>query len=214
VKPLGKQLKSVTCFAGATIMGDGRVALILDVMGLAQQSRVVTEIAERNSHIDSAAEARKQQDKKQTLLLFSAGQGTRMAIPLSMVARLEEFPRSSIEFSGGRPVVRYRGQILPLIEVSRYIPTADEQAVVEQDETAAIQVVVYTENGKSVGLMVGKIDDIVSEVITEKRHAYGNGILGSIVVQNQVTDLLDVHSVIRAFDPSFNPGKGNPSAAA
>jgi two-component system chemotaxis sensor kinase CheA len=214
VKPLGKQLKSVTCFAGATIMGDGRVALILDVMGLAQQSRVVSEINERNSHLDSAADARKQQDKKQTLLLFSAGEGTRMAIPLSMVARLEEFPRSSIEFSGGRPVVRYRGQILPLIEVSRYIPTADAQAVAEQDEAAAMQVVVYTENGKSVGLMVGKIDDIVSEVITEKRHAYGNGILGSIVVQNQVTDLLDVHSIIRAFDPSFSPGKGNPSAAA
>jgi len=81
-----------------------------------------------------------------------------------------------------------------------------------------MQVVVYTENGKSVGLVVGKIDDIVSEVITEKRHAYGNGILGSIVVQDQVTDLLDVQSVIRAFDPSFSPGKGTssatPSAAA
>jgi len=212
VKPLGKQLKGVTCFAGATIMGDGRVALILDVLGLAQQSRVVAEIHDRNSHLDSAAEARKQQDKKQTLLLFSAGQGTRMAIPLSMVARLEEFPRSSIELSGGLPVVRYRGQILPLIKVSQYLPLAGSP--VEEDESAPMQVVVYSENGRSVGLVVGKIDDIVSEVITEKRHAYGNGILGSIVVQDQVTDLLDVQSVIRAFDPSFNPGKGAPSAAA
>jgi two-component system chemotaxis sensor kinase CheA len=127
VKPLGKQLKSVSCFAGATIMGDGRVALILDVLGLAQQSRVVAEIHDRNSHLDSAAEARKQQDQKQTLLLFSAGQGTRMAIPLSMVARLEEFPRSSIELSGGRPVVRYRGQILPLIRVSEYLPMVGQQ---------------------------------------------------------------------------------------
>jgi two-component system chemotaxis sensor kinase CheA len=216
VKPLGKQLKSVSCFAGATIMGDGRVALILDVLGLAQQSRVVAEIHDRNSHLDSAAEARKQQDQKQTLLLFSAGQGTRMAIPLSMVARLEEFPRSSIELSGGRPVVRYRGQILPLINVSQYLPGITLQ--MDEDESAPMQVVVYAENGKSVGLVVGKIDDIVSEVITEKRHAYGNGILGSIVVQDQVTDLLDVQSVIRAFDPSFSPGKGTssatPSAAA
>ena len=212
VKPLGKQLKSVSCFAGATIMGDGRVALILDVLGLAQQSRVVAEIHDRNSHLDSAAEARKQQDQKQTLLLFSAGQGTRMAIPLSMVARLEEFSRSSIELSGGRPVVRYRGQILPLINVSQYLPGITLQ--MDEDESAPMQVVVYTENGKSVGLVVGKIDDIVSEVITEKRHAYGNGILGSIVVQDQVTDLLDVQSVIRAFDPSFSPGKGTPSAAA
>ncbi len=212
VKPLGKQLKGVTCFAGATIMGDGRVALILDVLGLAQQSRVVAEALSRNSHLESAADARKQQDKKQTLLIFSAGQGTRMAIPLSTVARLEEFARSSIEYSGGHPVVRYRGQILPLIKVSQYVPSLGPQA--EEDPNAPMQVVVYTENSKSVGLVVGKIDDIVSEVITEKRHAYGNGILGSIVVQDQVTDLLDVQSVIRAFDPSFGPGKGTPSAAA
>jgi two-component system chemotaxis sensor kinase CheA len=212
VKPLGKQLKGVGCFAGATIMGDGRVALILDVLGLAQQSRVVAEIHDRNSHLDNAADARRQQDRRQTLLLFSAGQGTRMAIPLSMVARLEEFDRSSIEHSGGQPVVRYRGQILPLIKVSQYIPMVGTQ--VDEDESSPMQVVVYTENGRSVGLVVGKIDDIVSEVITEKRHAYGNGILGSIVVQDQVTDLLDVQSVIRAFDPSFAQGKGSPSAAA
>jgi two-component system chemotaxis sensor kinase CheA len=212
VKPLGKQLKGVTCFAGATIMGDGRVALILDVLGLAQQSRVVAEVQNRNSHLESAADARKQQDRRQTLLIFSAGRGTRMAIPLSTVARLEEFARSSIEYSGGQPVVRYRGQILPLIKVAHYVPSVGQQA--EDDENAPMQVVVYTENGKSVGLVVGKIDDIVSEVITEKRHAYGNGILGSIVVQDQVTDLLDVQSVIRAFDPSFGPSKGTPSAAA
>jgi two-component system chemotaxis sensor kinase CheA len=135
-----------------------------------------------------------------------------MAIPLSMVARLEEFDRSAIEHSGGQPVVRYRGQILPLIKVAQYIPTTGTQA--DEDESSPMQVVVYTENGRSVGLVVGKIDDIVSEVITEKRHSYGNGILGSIVVQDQVTDLLDVQSVIRAFDPSFGPTKGSPSAAA
>jgi two-component system chemotaxis sensor kinase CheA len=195
-------------------MGDGKVALILDVLGLAQQSKVVAEVQSRNAHLESAADSRKQQDKRQTLLIFSAAPGTRMAIPLSMVARLEEFPRSSVEYSGGHPVVRYRGQILPLLKVSQYLPSNGSPQAEEEDGTA-MQVVVYTENGKSVGLVVGKIDDIVSEVITEKRHAYGNGILGSIVVQDKVTDLLDVHSVIRAFDPSFNPVRGvAPSAAA
>lgn len=213
VKPLGKQLKGVGCFAGATIMGDGRVALILDVLGLAQQSRVVSEIHDRTKHLDNAAaEARKHQEQRQTLLLFSVGQNTRMAIPLSMVARLEEFSRSAVEFSGGNPVVRYRGQILPLIQIANHLPVSASDVSETQDE--AMQVVVYTEKGKSVGLVVGKIEDIVSEVITEKRHSFGNGILGSIVVQNHVTDLLDVHSIIRAFDPSFFPNKTNPSAAA
>jgi two-component system, chemotaxis family, sensor kinase CheA len=214
VKPLGKQLKGVSCFAGATIMGDGRVALILDVLGLAQQSRVVAEVHSRNSHHESAAaaEARKQLDQKQTLLLFSVREGSRMAIPLSMVARLEEFQRSSVEFSGGKPVVRYRGQILPLLQVSEHLPITGPAS--ETPEGDSMQVVVYTEKGRSVGLVVGKIDDIVSEVITEKRHAFGNGILGSIVVQDQVTDLLDVHTIIRSSDPSFFPSKPSPSAAA
>lgn len=213
VKPLGKQLKGVSCFAGATIMGDGKVALILDVLGLAQQSRVVAEVHGRTSHHENAAaEARKQQDQKQTLLLFSVGEGSRMAIPLSMVARLEEFQRSSVELSAGKPVVRYRGQILPLIQVSEHLPIAG--ATSGTPEKDSMQVVVYTEKGRSVGLVVGKIDDIVSEVITEKRHAFGNGILGSIVVQDQVTDLLDVHSIIRSSDPSFFPNKPSPSAAA
>ena len=135
-----------------------------------------------------------------------------MAIPLSMVARLEEFTRSAVEYSGGKPVVRYRGQILPLIQVSEYLPISTDSSGANENDS--MQVVVYTEKGKSVGLVVGKIDDIVSEVITEKRHSFGNGILGSIVVQDQVTDLLDVQSIIRASDPSFYPAKATPSAAA
>lgn len=210
VKPLGKQLKGVACFAGATIMGDGRVALILDVLGLAQQSRVLAEVRERTALLDAGAEGRKVRDDRQTLLIFSAGQDTRIAIPLSLVARLEEFPRAAVEHSAGRPVIRYRGQILPLIKVAEHLPLV--QAVVEE-ESDSMQVVVYSENGRSVGLIVGKIEDIVTETITAKRHAFGNGILGSVVIQDRVTDLLDVHSIIRASDPSFPIG-GSVSTAA
>jgi two-component system chemotaxis sensor kinase CheA len=198
VKPLGKQLKGLACFAGATIMGDGHVALILDVLGLAQQSKVVAEIHNRNER-ETAAQSKKVADDKQTLLLFAAGPGSRMAIPLSMVARLEEFPRSAIEYSAGQPVIRYRGQILPLIDVARYLPVTVPDSGMEVE---TMQVVVYSDKGKSVGLVVGKIEDIVSEVISVKRHAYGNGILGSVVIQDRVTDLLDVHAVLRSADPA------------
>ncbi len=210
VKPLGKQLKGVACFAGATIMGDGRVALILDVLGLAQQSRVLAEIRDRTALMEAAAEGRKVRDDRQTLLIFSAGQDTRIAIPLSLVARLEEFPRAAVEHSAGRPVIRYRGQILPLIKVSEHLPLVQSGTEAEGD---SMQVVVYSENGRSVGLIVGKIEDIVTENITAKRHAFGNGILGSVVIQDRVTDLLDVHSIIRASDPSFPIGGSVPSAA-
>ncbi|MFO1487633.1 MAG: chemotaxis protein CheW [Verrucomicrobiota bacterium] len=198
VKPLGKQIKGVTAFAGATIMGDGRVALILDVLGLAQGAGVVSHVKDRTK-TEQVSQARQTSAARQALLLFEAGQGSRMAIPLSMVARLEEFPKSCIEYSGAQEVVRYRGQILPLIRVSKFIPSVRSSSV----ENDPLQVVVYTEDGRSVGLVVGRISDIVDETITVKRHACGNGIFGSVVIQDKVTDLLDVQAVIRAADPTF-----------
>ncbi len=211
VKPLGKQLKGVACFAGATIMGDGRVALILDVLGLAQQARIVGEVHERTNLMESGQEARRAEGQRQTLLLFTSGPGTKMAIPLSMVARLEEFPRSSVEYSGGNPVVRYRGQILPLVQVSDHLHPRGGSADELPD---SMQVVVYSEKGRSVGLVVGRIDDIVNEVIEVKRHAFGNGILGSVVIQDCVTDLLDVLALIRAADPTFATSKSASTEAA
>ena len=210
VKPLGKQLKGVTSFAGATIMGDGRVALILDVLGLAQRASIITE--ERNRTLsESAAHGRKVVDSRQTLLLFEVGAGSRMAIPLSVVARLEEFTSSSVEYSGGKEVIRYRGQIMPLIRVSAHVIAAAGKPLADDEP---MQVVVYSEQGRSVGLVVGQIKDIVQETISVKRHALGNGIFGSVVIQDRVTDLLDVKAVIRAADPSFYGDKAPALAAA
>lgn len=210
VKPLGKQLKGVACFAGATIMGDGKVALILDVLGLAQRASVIAEERDR-THSESATHGRKTVDPRQTLLVFDVSSGNRMAIPLSVVARLEEFPQSSIEHSGAQQVVRYRGQILPLIHVSDHLP-GERSARPQGDEP--FQVVVYSEQGRSVGLVVGRINDIVNEAITAKRHAHSGGIFGSVVIQDRVTDLIDVQAVIRSADPSFYPEKPTTETAA
>ena len=201
VKPLGKQLKGLTAFAGATIMGDGRVALILDVLGLAQGASVVKEVRNRAVK-DNAGSTRRSIDSRQTLLLFDAGQGSRMAIPLAVVARLEEFSRDAIEHSGDQAVVQYRGQILPLIRVSDHVPAVAESA---DDPSRPMQVVVYNDQGRSVGLVVGRICDIVHEQITAKRHSHRDGIFGSVVIQGKVTDLLDAQAVVRAADRGLEP---------
>ncbi len=198
VKPLGKQLKGITCFAGATIMGDGQVALILDVLGLAQHANIVTEIRDRG--LVESVRGDGQSAARQTLLLFEVGRDGRMAVPLSTVARLEEFPRSQVERSGRQEVVQYRGQILPLIRVADFLGAPSASA-----ESDPMQVVVYAEQNRSVGLVVGRINDIVEESIAVRREAAGDGILGSAVIQNRVTDLLDVPSIIRRADPSFYP---------
>ena len=197
VKPLGKQLKGIACFAGATIMGDGQVALILDVLGLAQEARMISETRDRA--LTEKPEEPARRDERQTLLLFNAGENARLAIPLSTVARLEEFPLKTIERAGGQEVVQYRGQILPLIQVSQYLPQPGREPV----RPDPVQVVVYSESGRSVGLVVSQINDIVHEVVTVRRESSRQGILGSAVIQDRVTDLLDVPKIIRAADPDF-----------
>jgi two-component system chemotaxis sensor kinase CheA len=206
VKPLGKHLQGISSFAGATIMGDGRVALILDVLGIAQRANVVSEARER-ALVDPVAQSPEQLDNRQTLLLFSVGKEGQMAIPLSMVARLEEFPGSAVERSGNQEVVQYRGHILPLIRLASIVNGGTPHPAAGQDP---IHVVVYSDQGRSVGLVVDRILDIVEEASTIQSQANRDGILGSTVIQQRVTDLLDVPGIIRSADPTLLP----PPAAA
>ena len=197
VKPLGKEIKGVAVFAGATIMGDGRVALILDVLGLAQRGGVVTGVRDR-AHNEAATQTQSEGENRQALLLFQVDDTSRLALPLSMVARLEEFPRDRVERAGRRDVVQYRGEILPLIDLCEVLG-----GVTPMDEAGPLQVVVYAEQGRSVGLVVRRILDIVEEAPAIKHRATAHGLLGSTTIQGRVTDLLDVHGVIRAVDPTF-----------
>lgn len=197
VKPLSPQLKGISAFSGATIMGDGKVALILDVIGLAQTAKVVTQNRER-AQLESSEKAHAEGSEKQTLLIFGIGKEGRMAIPLSMVARLEEFKRSDVEKSGAQDVVQYRGEIMPLIYLSKIFGGNQDYA-----EKETMQAVVYTQNGKSVALVADKILDIVDEAITVQRGSNRKGTLGTVVVQDLVTDLLDAEAIVRENDPTF-----------
>ena len=196
VKPLGRQLKQIPIFAGATIMGDGSVALILDVMGVAQQSGVVAENRERQL-AEQAQVVDEREGDRQTLLMFSVAD-SRMAIPLDQVDRLEEIEIGRIEQAGDQEVIQYRGQILPLVRPSRYLPERRGQRRGGDAEAAkVVQVVVYSHEGRSYGLVVDDIQDVTEEVVTVKREATREGILGVVVVQGHITELLDVQRLAR-----------------
>ena len=197
VKPLGKELKGLTSFAGATIMGDGRVALILDVLGIAQRANVVSASRER-AIVDKSQQGQNEGDARESLLLFRVGKSNRMAIPLSMVARLEEIALEKVEQAAGRDVVQYRGAILPLIGLSQEL-----MHEARANDGEPLQVIVYAEHGRSVGFVVQQILDVVEEKITVRNHTARDGVLGAAVVQGKVTDLLDVHGIIRRTDPTF-----------
>jgi two-component system, chemotaxis family, sensor kinase CheA len=201
VKPLGKQLKGIKSFAGAAIMGDGRVALILDVLGLAQSANVVSESREHaTSSKEAGAEAESSQ--KQTMLLLQCGAEGRLAMELSLVARLEEFRADAIERTGEQLVVQYRGEIMPLVYIADALrlPHCESAA---QNQSGKTQVVVYSEEGRRVGLVVDRILDIVEESFVRQQPAKREGLFGSAVIQQKVTDLLDVHSLVRNAIPTF-----------
>jgi two-component system, chemotaxis family, sensor kinase CheA len=203
VKPLGQQLKKLKTFAGATIMGDGRVALILDALGLAKKANVISERQDRAVAAKEPSFVEKTANR-QTLLLFQVGKVGRMAIPLSLVTRLEEFAGSAVESAGRGQVVRYRGQIMPLIRISEAVELPEEKAAkTPVPAEGPLQVVVYAERGRSVGLVVERILDIVEEDVVLEHTAERAGILGSAVVQQRVTDLLDVQGVVRTAQPGF-----------
>jgi two-component system chemotaxis sensor kinase CheA len=215
VKPLQKQLKGISVFAGATIMGDGRVALILDVLGLAQKGNVIAGIRERTL-TEKPASVPEGSTDRQPLLLFATRAGNRMAIPLSLVARLEEFPRSALENVGPLDVVQYRDEILPLIDVARALrrwqrqgnnqrAVARRRGIRPPETTASdtIQVVVHASQGQRVGLVVDEILDIVEEPVVTRSAAHRPGVLFTAVVQGHVTEFLDVDSLLRSIDPIF-----------
>jgi two-component system chemotaxis sensor kinase CheA len=211
VKPLSHHLKDISIYAGATIMGDGKVALILDVLGLAKCSSILTEGRERGR--DQALEAEdKAEGKKQKLVLFAGSAGARMAVPLNLLARLENIPGTQVERSGNRWVTQYRGQILPLIRVShaleerrRDIPTSE---LVSLPTTDMLQVLVLENEHQSFGLVVNKILDIVESALEPKSPPTRACVLHSCVISERVTELLDVPKLLlggEAFEPAGIP---------
>jgi two-component system, chemotaxis family, sensor kinase CheA len=218
VKPLRKQLKGIKTFAGSSIMGDGRVALILDVLGLAQRASVVTQSRHRVAS-EKPTEAARDNKEKQSFLLFAGPSDSRMAIPLDTLARLEEFPPAQIEMSGTRWVTQYRGRILPLIRLSivmeeRRAKLRALQGMLPAPDSGPIQVLVLNHDGQSFGLVVEQILDIVEDQAGIKSAATRDSVLCSVVIGKRVTELLDIPSILRKADLIANRGDAACSAEA
>lgn len=190
VKPLGDQLKHVTCYAGATIMGDGQVALILDALGIAAQSGVASDSRDPNQDATLAGDGAESVEREQSLLLFRAGEGAPKAVVLSNVARLEEFDADVIEDVGGRSVVQYRGDIMPLVELTEALGGTPSP------RGNAVQVIAHAEGDFSVGIVVDEILDIVAQRIDLKPSYGSSPLLGSAVVQGRVTEIVDLDQII------------------
>ncbi|MCZ2823084.1 MULTISPECIES: chemotaxis protein CheA [unclassified Modestobacter] len=195
VKAVGGQMKAIGLYSGATVLGDGAVALILDVQALARRA-LRAETAERQEARVAASVTIAVQER-QRMLLAAIGGGRRVAIPLDTVTRLEQVRSETVERVGSREVVQYRGAILPIVRLDRHLGAFGDT------ERETLEVIVYADHGRSVAIVVEEILDIVDGEASVHSDIDDLGLLGSAVIGDRVTELLDVRAAILAADPAF-----------
>jgi two-component system chemotaxis sensor kinase CheA len=188
VKPLGWHLRGTGIFAGATILGDGRVALILDVRGLAVSANVGPVRPDESADADNAGDDTA--EMMEPLLLFAGVDEIRTAVPLAQIVRLEEFAWSSIERSGGRQAVQYHGESLPLQDFASLVPASPHRT--RRTPGAPLQALVYEKSGRQIGLVVDAIFDIVDAPTALVRMDPGPALAESIVIDGQTTPIVDL----------------------
>ncbi|QDU77446.1 Chemotaxis protein CheA [Bremerella volcania] len=196
VKPLGRHLKTCSCLAGATILGDGHVAPILDVSGIAAKTDLRSHEQENekdNYHDDASLSS-----ERQSLLMFTNAPGEQFAVPMSLISRIERIRTEQIDTVGGQELLQYRGTSLPLLTIEAHVQA---QPRPEMDN---VHVVVFQIHGREVGLIAAELNDI-REVAAE---IDGNtfrepGIAGSIVVDDKTIRIVDLYELAFSAHPKW-----------
>jgi len=204
VKPMSTKLRHIEMFSGNTILGDGAVIMIIDPNGIAKalgtSVEASHEIADENAAMRASAA-----EQLTSLLVFRAGSTQPKAVPLALVTRLEEIAADKLELSNGRHMVQYRDQLMPLVRMNGVsVATSGVQPIL-----------VFADDGRSMGLVVDEIIDIVEERLHIEVAGSGEGILGSAVIKGQATEVIDVgHFLPMAFADWFTRKEMRPSAGA
>ncbi|MBG6159617.1 two-component system chemotaxis sensor kinase CheA [Labrenzia sp. EL_159] len=198
VKPMSSMLRNLNMFSGNTILGDGSVIMIIDPNGIAgaMASHASSSVAESEDEEQEGLQRKSMSSQNAiSLLLFRAGAPEPKAVPLSLVTRLEEFEVSKIERSNGRDLVQYRGSLMPLV----YVNDGDGH------KTEGTQpMLVFSDSGRSMGLVVDEIVDIVEDRMNIEVGSERPGVLGSAVVKERATEILDLgYYLPQAFEDWF-----------
>lgn len=204
VKPLGRHLKHCKGYAGATIMGDGRVALILDVGNIARMAELISlEGTDRAAEISKETDAAviKANKDKQSLLVFRNAENEQFAVALNLVERVEKIKKTAIEEVGGKRVMQYRGGSLPLFaidEVAQVKPLADQENLL---------VIVFTLADREIGLLAtGPVDATEISAEVDDSTLKQPGILGSVIIGNHTTLLVDIFGLVQTLNPEWFSG--------
>jgi two-component system chemotaxis sensor kinase CheA len=194
VKPLGRHMKGLHDYAGATILGDGRVAVILDVAGLAARSNLTAGTAEAVSKPSDGASAAA--GELHSLLVFHNAPAETCAVPIEQVSRIERVLPAQVEYLGGRRTMKYCGASLPLVTLH------DAAAAGELTEEQQWVVIVFERLGRPLGLLASEPLDMVEaalniDTITLRQR----GIAGSAVLKDRTVLLLDIFELANVARP-------------
>jgi len=206
VKPLGAILERLPVYAGATIMGDGRVTLILDVLGLARRAHLDVEAEAAGT---AAEEARRETGKAvgESYLVFRSPDDGRMAVPLQDVVRLDKVPRDAIERVGNGFALQYQGDLLPVVFVFDHLEERrSAPRIVLEEPGDVLDLLLYQHDGRTVGLVIGRVVDIVEQRVEIRRPSTRANVLECVVLAGRVTELLDVEGIIEEARPPILAG--------
>lgn len=193
VKPVAPILRDISVYSGNTILGDGSVIMILDPNGIATATGSIS--ATNPNEDEDTAVARAGRNERTALLVFRAGTDEPKAVPLALVARLEEIEADQVEVSDNQLVVQYRGQLMPLLPVTDTF---------ERRTEGRQPVLVFTDRDRSMGLMVDEILDIVEENLNIEIKTDTDGVIGSAIVDGKATEIIDATSFLtRAYHDWF-----------
>jgi two-component system chemotaxis sensor kinase CheA len=190
VKPLGASLAHLEVFSGHTILGDGSVVLILDPVGIASHLGL-----ERATDYGPGrvVEAFTPTEEKTRFVLFRAGPGALKTVPLSLISRIESVTAAAIQQSDGMYVMRYQGQLMPLVRV---FPHAD------QPVAASNPILVLGIGGESMGLIVDRIIDVVEARLSIEIAGASVGIVGTAQINDEIVEVIDATHFMQIGRPN------------
>ncbi len=193
VKPVGRHLQPYKAYAGATIMGDGKVCLILDILNLAQMAGLST-VSESKALSTSLVQEDVQEGHKESIALFKNMETEYFAASFDHVQRIERFPTTDIEKIENQKVIQYRGKSLRLYEISQI---AD---VLPLPEKELQEVIVFQVNDREFGLMVsGPVDILELHLNVDEQHFQQRGIKGTMSINGHTTLVMDVLEAAQVF---------------
>ncbi len=172
VKPLSPVLREIGLFSGATVLGNGTLALILDVAATAARAGVKP--IEEESAVPDSGEVAVQEASGESFLIFEDRARERTALPLDMVERIESVPLERIEYAGGRPLLQYRGELLALEDEGDVLPELG--AALRQGEEAQATVLICGDSGRggerrAAGIVVRRVLDVSTGKLLEREMA-------------------------------------------